>query len=75
MLGVFLDRLTSRERARKSNRQLGGILSLVAGLRPGDTDLTGIVTDLGIELSRLLYPNRAVHRNSRHSSGWTVTGW
>jgi uncharacterized membrane protein YoaK (UPF0700 family) len=30
------------------------------------THMTGIVTDLGIELGRLIYPNRDAHRNTRH---------
>jgi uncharacterized membrane protein YoaK (UPF0700 family) len=30
------------------------------------THMTGIVTDLGIELGRLVYPNLDAHRNTRH---------
>jgi uncharacterized membrane protein YoaK (UPF0700 family) len=30
------------------------------------THMTGIVTDLGIELGRLVYPNRDAHRNTHH---------
>ncbi|KRC11965.1 hypothetical protein ASE11_00300 [Hydrogenophaga sp. Root209] len=67
--------LTHKVRTRCANRQWGGMPAFVAGaasaggflaIQRYTTHMTGIVTDLGIELGRLLYRNRTHAGNLVH---------